>query len=458
MSCLQCFTKQDVLDKHKKTCLANNNGTQKVTYEEGIIKCTNYQNQIPFPFKIYADIECFSKKIDIQKGKHTKLYHKHIPNSIAAKLVCIDDKYALPVKIFEGDNCINKCLKWVFDQHKKCNEIITKKFRKILKMTPEDEENYKNSNKCWKCTERIINKKDKVRDHCHITGKYRGTAHKECNSKIRIPRKLPVIFHNLQGYDGHIIFREIYNLKDTIDIYPIPKSTEKYMAFSINTNKSKNNYKNTDIAFLDSMQFVNASLGDLAKNLEDKDFKYLVSEFLNADIKDIRRKGAYPYEQVNSYEKFNNTELPPKKSFYSSLNDSKRGKGNGHISDEDYEYANYIWKKFRFKTFEEYHRHYLKTDVLILADIFENFINRCLNFYKLEPCNYYSLRGRAWDAMLKMTKIELEKISDDEIHQFIERAIRGGICIVVKRHSKANNKFFQTTILINQKSILKILI
>ena len=85
-------------------------------------------------------------------------------------------------------------------------------------------------------------------------------------------------------------------MKDTIDIYPIPKSTEKYMAFSINTNKSKNNYKNTDIVFLDSMQLVNASLGALAKNLEDKHFKYLVSEFLNADIKDIRRKGAYPYE------------------------------------------------------------------------------------------------------------------------------------------------------------------
>ena len=84
----------------------------------------------------------------MQKGKHTKLYHKHIPNSIAAKLVCIDDKYTLPIKIFEGDNCINEFLKWVFDQHKKCNKIITKKFRKILKMTPEDEENYKNSNKC----------------------------------------------------------------------------------------------------------------------------------------------------------------------------------------------------------------------------------------------------------------------------------------------------------------------
>ena len=118
-------------------------------------------------------------------------------------MVSIDDKYALPVKIFEGDNCINKVLKWVFDQHKKCNEIITKKFRKILKMTPENEENYINTNNSWICTEKITNNKDKVRDHCLITGKYRDAAHKECNSKLRIPGKLPVIFHNLQGYDSH---------------------------------------------------------------------------------------------------------------------------------------------------------------------------------------------------------------------------------------------------------------
>ena len=120
-------------------------------------------------------------------------------------------------------------------------------------MTPEDEENSINTNNCWICTEEITNKKDRVRDHCLITGKYRGAAHKECNSKLRIPRKLPVIFHNLQGYDGHINFRELYEFKDTIDIHPIPKSTEKYMAFSINLNKSKNNYKNSDIIFLDSL-------------------------------------------------------------------------------------------------------------------------------------------------------------------------------------------------------------
>ena len=120
-------------------------------------------------------------------------------------------------------------------------------------MTTEDEENYQNSQNCWICDQIIFNNKDKVRDHCHITGKFRGAAHKECNSKLRIPRKMPIIFHNLEGYDGHLIFRELNNFKD-IDIQVIPKTDERYMRIIVNNN----------IIFLDSLQFCKASLDTLA--------------------------------------------------------------------------------------------------------------------------------------------------------------------------------------------------
>ena len=115
-------------------------------------------------------------------------------------------------------------------------------------------------------------------------------------------------------------------------------------------------------------------------------------EFLNAKIKYLRGKCAYPYECVDSYDQFNNTELPPKKTFYSLLNANIRGKRNGDTSDENYDHAQNIWKIFSFQTFKDYYNHYLKKDVLFLADLFENFIDISLNFYKLEPCNYYSLR------------------------------------------------------------------
>ena len=176
MACLQNFTIEQILNKHKEQCLLINE-TQAVKYETGTIKFKNLDNQVPIPFKIYADTECLLKRIDIKEGKYTKLYQEHIPNSICAKLVCIDNRFTLPTIIFEGKNCINKFIKWIFEQQKYCNQIITNHFNKKLKMTTENENNYRNSEICWICSQKII--KDKGRDHCHITGKFRGAAHKE---------------------------------------------------------------------------------------------------------------------------------------------------------------------------------------------------------------------------------------------------------------------------------------
>ena len=216
MPWLRNFATKEILYSHRERCLLINNA-QAVRYEAGIIKFINFNKQIPIPFKIYADSECLLKRINVNKGGYTKLYQKHIPNSIA----CVDDRFTLPTKIFTGSNCIKEFIEWVFEQKKYCNQIINKHFNKKLKMTIEDEENYQNSQNCWICDQKIINNKDKVRDHCHITDKYRAPAHKECNSKLRIPRKIPIIFHNLEGYDGHLIFRELNNF-DNIDIQVIP--------------------------------------------------------------------------------------------------------------------------------------------------------------------------------------------------------------------------------------------
>ena len=115
-----------------------------------------------------------------------------------------------------------------------------------------------------------------------------------------------------------------------------------------------------NILFLDPLQFLSASLDDLAKNLENKKSKYLISEFPSDKLEILKRKDSYLYEWVDSYEKFNYQELPPKEAFYSSLNDGKRGKGDGHISDEQYLHLKNVWNTFNFKTFKDYHNHYLK--------------------------------------------------------------------------------------------------
>ena len=292
-------------------------------------------------------------------------------------------------------------------------------------MATQDEEIHNNSQICWICNEELNT--DKVRDHCDITGKFRGAAHNQCNLKLKIPKKLLIIFHSLEGYDEHIIFKELNNFDVGIGV--IPKTIEKYMSIIVNRT----------ITFIDSNEFYKGALDTLASNLEDNDFKYLMSEFPTDKLEILKRKDAYPYEWVDSYEKFKHPSLPEKKYFYSSLRDGKRDRSDGHISDEQYQHLQNVWDIFNFNTFEDFYDHYLKKDVLLLADIFEKFISTNLKYYGLDPCHYFSAPGLSWDAMLKMTKIELEKISNPGKYIFIEKGTRGDISYINKRYSKANN-------------------
>ena len=280
-------------------------------------------------------------------------------------------------------------------------------------MMSEEEEIYNISHICWICKQEL--NMDKVRYHCHITGRFKGAVHNKCNINLRLTRKLPIIFHNLQGYDGHLIFKELNNFNVDIDV--IPKGIDKYMSIIVNRH----------ITFLDPLQFYNGSLDTLASNLNNKDFKHLTSEFGIDKLEILKRKDAYPYEWVDSYEKFKHPSLPEKKHFYSSLKDGKCHRSNGHISDEQYQHLQNVWDIFNFNTFEDFHSHYLKKVVLLLADVFEKSVFTCLKYYDSEPWHYFSAPGLSWDAMLKKTGVTLEKISDPDKYMFFEQGMRGGV-------------------------------
>ena len=128
----------------------------------------------------------------------------------------------------------------------------------------------------------IDNDEEKVRDHCHVTSKFRGAAHWNCNINFQLAKKVPVRFHNLRGYDSHLIFNELD--KFDVKISVIPNGLEKYMAFILNEN----------LVFIDSMQFMNSSLDKLVKNLSDEDFKYSVEEFTSENLELLKQNIAYP--------------------------------------------------------------------------------------------------------------------------------------------------------------------
>ena len=148
---------------------------------------------------------------------------------------------------------------------------------------------------------------EKVRNHCHISGKCRGAAHFSCNANLKITKKVPVIFHNLRGYDSHLIIKGLSNFDVNVDV--IPNGLEKYMSFIVNRN----------LVFIDSMQFINYSLDSSVGSLVDENFKYLSEKFRGDYLKVVKGKGVYPYEYMDSFKKFDESELPSRDKFFSSL-------------------------------------------------------------------------------------------------------------------------------------------
>ena len=292
-------------------------------------------------------------------------------------------------------------------------------------MTPEDTLAFQNAIDCYICDKPLD--KDRVRDHCHTSGTFRGAAHNACNLKLRMGDKvthIPVVFHNLKGYDGHLIMQAI-NASDR-RISCIPNNSEKYISFSIGS-----------LRFIDSLQFMAASLDKLTSGLPKEKSTITRHNSSNAEQLDLLlRKGVYPYSYMDSWTRFSETSLPPQEAFFSELTQE-------HISDDDYRHAQKVWNTFQCKTLKNFHDLYLKTDVLLLADIFENFRSTCLHHYKLDPAHYFTSPGLSWDALMRKSGIELELLTDIDQHLFIESGLRGGIAMISHRLIKANNPYLK---------------
>ena len=183
-SCLQCFSSENKLIKHEQNCLRIN-GKQPVKLEKGIIKFEKYFWQIPVPFKVYADFECNLKRVKCNEGSYTEKYQDHILCSFAYKIVCIYDRFSKPSIIYRGENAAYEFIKAILEEYKYCKKIMEEYFNKNLIMTEEEENLFQKSNNCWICKKLIDNDEEKVRDHCHVTGKFRGAAHKNCNTNFQ---------------------------------------------------------------------------------------------------------------------------------------------------------------------------------------------------------------------------------------------------------------------------------
>ena len=441
--CLNSFPKPESLKKHKEIC--GEFAAAKVELAGGKCSFKNWERTMHVPVVCYADFESILKPCF--EGNKT---HEHIPCGFCFHLVSpfLEMDPVLKRAENETNQLPQDFIRELISRVKQAHLSLPKK--EMIPLNSEEWKKFRESEVCWLCKKKFGEKTlSKVRDHCHYTGKFRGAAHQSCNLKFQRPKFTPVFFHNLQNYDAHLFVRALGLMDEVLSIKCIPNNDEKYISFSLKfelkritkwdfkTEEWKEVVVKHEIRFLDSLKFTLSGLEGLVKNLSREDLEE-TTRFFGEKIDLVSRKGVYPYEFMDDFEKFKKQSLPKKTSFFSRLKQEK-------ISDEDFDHAQRVWKEFELKNMGDFHDLYLKTDVLLLADVMENFRKLCEKHYELDPAHFFTIPGMAWDAMLKITGIELELLKDGQIEMLlmIEKGIRGGISNAFKRYAKANNKFMK---------------
>ena len=317
---------------------------------------------------------------------------------------------------YRGKDCTEKFCK---DLKELGKEITNFEEKEMIPLTNKEIKSYEKQKLCHICKEKFCNNKiiKKVRDHCHYTGKFRGAAHSECNLRYKVPKEIPVVFHNGSTYDYHFIIKKLAEeFKGEFEC--LGENTEKYITFSVPLKKENDNGKKITykLKFIDSYRFMSTSLSNLVDNLSgvyDKECKKCMErkkirlncefigfkngrlnykckeckksytkvtnesiknfptlyKFCNSDLNKfflLLRKDIYPYKYIDSWERFDENTISPKEAFYSELDLED-------IRDAYYEHVKKVWEAFERKKFGEYHDLYVQCDTLLLADVFESF-------------------------------------------------------------------------------------
>ena len=498
--CTQClnshYLTEAKLIEHQKLCLNNESVAIKMPEQDkAFIKFKNEGNQFMHPFNCFMDFESTLKNINKNIGENSLRYQEHEANSCGIKFNCIHDEYSKPIKIINNSDSekVLKSMMETVEEYAKVSYKLIKQNVLYKPLTEEQKNKHFKKKYCEECNIKFDEKIKKVYHHDHISGEYISSLCNKCNGKFQYKRFLPIYVHNLKGYDGHFIIKAMtnygYQCNDNDLITCIPNNEEKYISFSkkikVGEYKDKKGIIQNllfEIRFIDSFAFMASSLGNLSDNLHPKSkqiinlnetfnkidnpseeaikihleiinkihqeninelrdiYKNTSDEFKNDDeFKLMITKGVYPYDFINDYSRMYTTILPAKDRFYNKLNDS-------NINDKEYEISKNVWNVFKCNKFLDYHNIYLKSDVLLLSDIWSNFRKTCFKIYSLDCSYYYTAPGLSWDAFLKHKNNEdknfkIELLTDHDKYLFFESGIRGGLSQISKRHATANNKY-----------------
>ena len=471
--------------KHKQKCGDDNITTIKKS-NESRLHWKNHFHKHPLYFRIYVYFEADNEKDNSDVGNKTTNVYKQNPVLNGYRIVSeLEDVlksgfYNFPLWYHN--------LGWFVDEVMKLENKVTFHFKntnKDINKTEKDEEDYRNNNICRFCEKEIIDKK--VGGHCHLTGKYRSPAHSKCNINVTQDQSnfLPFMFHNFSNYDCHMFFKKLVDLqKDKVKFDFLPKTNEEYISITYgcfrfiysywylsssldslvktlvdNSNKTLKDLKEEIVDNAETLDIVNEilekykTIKDLKRDYPDKienleeallnymgqnDLKLLKTGFPDK-WKYLTKKLAHPDEYFNSIDDYQKPVGNLKKEdFFSKLK-------NRRPDDEEKERTMDIIKRFNNKNGEELTEKYFKSDVLLLACMFEKFIKVSVNENGINPLYCVSLPGYTWQCGLKYTGINLRTLQEKDMILFSENNIRGGISSVMGDRSvisDENKKLF----------------
>ena len=419
--CLRGFRVYNTYLKHIPLCETMSKQLTVYTFpEEPILKFRDWGKTIPPKFIIYADFESTLEPT----GAEVNLVEKHMP--IAAGFVMIDSTSPNIKPVYQqffGSDCVVEFLRalevlardvklW-YDEHSKTE----------MKVTVQSEEDFKSATTCYLCKLAEA----RVRDHDHFTGEYLGAACNECNLSRRLPKKpfLPVVFHNLRGYDMHHILKHAVSKFTHWSLNCIPQSSQQFLSLTAYIDK------HASLRFIDSLRFLNASLDNLAKTLSSKPLTQALT-----DIPDIAKstKSVFPYCLASSQAALEESraELPDRSLFKDRLSG-----GEVKVSADEHAKAVEIWRECDCKSLYDYMMIYLKVDVYLLADVFESFRKTGIAEDGLDPANFFTIPGLSWSSALKNMSshgYELDMLHDSIMYEYFESGVRGGMTFVNKHY------------------------
>lgn len=445
--CIQPFNIQNKkkFDEHRRLCFGKKVCAAKMPKENSTVLFKNYENTQRLTHVIYCDTECYLKKVEGPvPGKYDI---QHIPCAFGV-LLCPEKSSNYPTlpeeyKAFTGPNCIEEGLEYIYKISKDIYNWNEKYTHNPKSLTNDQKNSFKNSTVCFSCNTEFTEKSGKVQDHCHISGEYRGAACSSCNLRMRLNRnKVPIFFHNLKNYDGHLIINSLAKLKEKhqwTELSVIPTSSEKYISivckYPVKSYTNKHGIARNilfTLEFKDSALFLPASLDSLIKQLGSDELVFSKKILPpNASIDLIRTKGVFCYEYFDDPYKCFESKLPSQEKFYDSLNQK-------HCTDEEYKHALNAWNEFGCKSLGDYLHKYLELDVHQLADVFQTFRNLAMKQDNLDPAHYFTLPGFSWDSALKMTGVEIDLLTNYDDYDFVQRGIRGGMTFVNEHHAVVN--------------------